>query len=160
MLSPPRIGPSAAPASRTVSVWRVTGTGVNGRGSETCATSPVSTAAPITSATSRANAPGTRSANTRGRGATCAVMARRVSPLLQHRPGCQRGSTGAGHVAIRNERETGDGRLLLPEPRVRAHALQEPVAEMGRRLDHAATDEVDARIAVVRGNREEAPERR
>ena len=62
----------------------------------------------------------------------------------------------ARHVEVGHEREAGDPGLLFAQDRVLADLGQEPLAELGRGLDHAAAHEVGAGVGEVRRDREEA----
>src|SRR5699024_10944749 len=79
MLSTPRRGPREAPTSSTANVPSDSGTGVNGSGTTTCDSTPVTTAPPATSEASRTTPAGSESAST----VVCAVM---VAPFVgKHR---------------------------------------------------------------------------
>src|SRR5207247_668359 len=65
----------------------------------------------------------------------------------------------ARNVQVGHEGEPARPGLLVPERRVLAHLGQEPLPELRRRLDHAAAQEVRARVREVRRDREEPADR-
>ena len=82
-----------------------------------------------------------------------------LSRDVQDAQGSDGGAACPGHVQVGHQRELGHRRLLGAQRRVLANLAQEPVAELGRRLDDTATHEVGQRIGEVGGRGEEATER-
>jgi len=76
--------------------------------------------------------------------------------------GAERGqgrAAGPGHVEVQHQRKLAALCLLGPQRGVRSHCVEEPHAESGRSLDHAAAHEERIRIAEVGGHREQVTER-